>query len=225
MLFTTEGIVISYIKYGETSVIARIYTRDFGLRSYIQNGTRSLKGNKVALFQPLSVIHLVVYHKENTEINRISEIRSGHPLISMRIERNKMVIAFFLSEIIAKAVKEAGPDEGLYYFLKESITTLESASGNFLNFHLTFLIRLSSYLGFYPSTEEHLFEFTPAHSFTEEEKTIVIKFIHAQYDEKIDLRNTLRRKILNLLLHFYASHIEGWGTVNSVKILEEVLTG
>ena len=37
MLATTEGIVLHTIKYGESSVIATIYTRDFGRQSYLVN--------------------------------------------------------------------------------------------------------------------------------------------------------------------------------------------
>ena len=36
MLCKTKGIVLHYIKYKETSIIAKIYTENFGLKSYVQ---------------------------------------------------------------------------------------------------------------------------------------------------------------------------------------------
>ena len=48
MLHKTKGIVISFIKYKETSIIVKIYTEKFGIQTYIENGVRSSKGkNKI----------------------------------------------------------------------------------------------------------------------------------------------------------------------------------
>ncbi|MFT3936946.1 MAG: recombination protein O N-terminal domain-containing protein [Chitinophagaceae bacterium] len=55
----TKGIVLRTVKYGETSVIASIYTELFGLQSYLVNGVRtsSKKGpGKASLFQPGSIL-------------------------------------------------------------------------------------------------------------------------------------------------------------------------
>jgi DNA repair protein RecO (recombination protein O) len=65
MLSKTQGIVINYVKYKESSIIAKIYTKEFGIQSYIENGVRSARAkNKIALFQPLTLLDLVIYHKE-----------------------------------------------------------------------------------------------------------------------------------------------------------------
>ena len=49
MLEKTEGIVLNYLKYRDTSIIVRIYTRKYGLQSYIVNGIRSQKSKKILL--------------------------------------------------------------------------------------------------------------------------------------------------------------------------------
>ena len=43
MLEKTRGIVLSTVKYGETSIIAAIFTEQFGRQSYMINGIRSSK--------------------------------------------------------------------------------------------------------------------------------------------------------------------------------------
>ncbi|WP_050977380.1 DNA repair protein RecO [Nitritalea halalkaliphila] len=43
MLITTPGIVLSYISYGDSSIIARIFTEKLGLKTYIVNGVRAKK--------------------------------------------------------------------------------------------------------------------------------------------------------------------------------------
>ncbi len=37
MLIKTRGIVLSYLKYRETSIIARVYTERLGVQSYVVN--------------------------------------------------------------------------------------------------------------------------------------------------------------------------------------------
>ena len=69
MLYKTRGIALNYIRYRESSIIAKIYTEAFGIQSYIVNGVRSSKSktNRIALFQPLTLLDMVVYHKSKEE--------------------------------------------------------------------------------------------------------------------------------------------------------------
>jgi len=74
MLYKTKGIVINFIKYKESSIIVHILTNKFGMQSYIVNGVRSFKGTqKIALYQPLTILDLVVYKNEKRDLQRISE--------------------------------------------------------------------------------------------------------------------------------------------------------
>ena len=80
-MHTTKGIVIRVVKYGETSVIASIYTELFGIQSYLVNGVRTSSkqgGGKAGLFQPGAILELVVYHNELKNIQRIKEFKWGY---------------------------------------------------------------------------------------------------------------------------------------------------
>ena len=52
MLHNTKGIVLRVTKYGDTSVIASIYTELFGLQQYIVKGVRTIskKGASKGVF-------------------------------------------------------------------------------------------------------------------------------------------------------------------------------
>jgi recombinational DNA repair protein (RecF pathway) len=63
----TKGIVLSCLKYGDTSIIASIYTELFGVKSYIVKGIR--KANKkgasnINYFFPAAILDLQVYNNE-----------------------------------------------------------------------------------------------------------------------------------------------------------------
>ena len=99
MLHKVRGIVFRFTKYGETSIIVTIFTDQFGLQSYIVNGVRnrSLK-SKIALYQPLTLLELVVYYRENANLNRIKEVKCFHPYQTLYSEINKSTVGMFITE-------------------------------------------------------------------------------------------------------------------------------
>ena len=62
-----RGIVVQSLRYGDTSLIVRVFTRNRGLQSYLVKGAfnRNAK-NRVALFQSLNIIRYVEVGKPKT---------------------------------------------------------------------------------------------------------------------------------------------------------------
>ena len=105
MLLKTKGIVLRFVKYKESSVIATIYTLEKGVVSVIANSVRSKNSkDKIALFQPLSLIELLIYHNTSKNISRVSEISSYHPLHNLRQDPIKASISFFITELLNKCL-------------------------------------------------------------------------------------------------------------------------
>ena len=108
MLKITSGIVLSHIKYKDTSIIVRIFTRELGLKAYLVNGVRSLgKGSKIALYQPLTLLDLVVYDKENSGLQRISEAKINTPQRLIPFDMARTSLALFATEVISRSILEA----------------------------------------------------------------------------------------------------------------------
>jgi DNA repair protein RecO (recombination protein O) len=223
MLLKTRGLVLNYIKYRETSIIVKIYTEEFGLQSYIINGIRNKKTKTgIALFQPLTILDLVVYHKENKSLHRISEVKCHSPFRSIPFEIKKSSITMFIAEILNKTLKEETPNKELFDYLVNTILFFDTTKKNYENFHLKFLLNLSAYLGFAPSTPNDILKPGIANTSENELKFLDI-LINTDGSDILKMDNSIRRKILEHLLNFYTSHIENFGRVNSLKILKEVL--
>ncbi|MBR4176526.1 MAG: recombination protein O N-terminal domain-containing protein, partial [Bacteroidales bacterium] len=76
MILTTQGLVLHTTKYGETSIIAKVFTRELGLCSYIIKGIRSSSGRtKQNLMQPLSHLEMTVYNNPKKQLQYIKEMR------------------------------------------------------------------------------------------------------------------------------------------------------
>ena len=84
MIHKTTGIVLHSIRYGETSVIARVSTRELGIQSCLTPGVRKSRARvKYNLFQPLTPVDLVIYSKERGGLSRVREISCPEPLKSI----------------------------------------------------------------------------------------------------------------------------------------------
>ena len=104
--------------YGEKSIIAKIYTEKFGLQSYIINGVRSKKSaNKFAYLQPLSLVDVNAYHKENKGLQQLKDIKLDVPFRDIPFNVYKGSIAFFIAEVIYKTIREEEPNSDLFHFL------------------------------------------------------------------------------------------------------------
>lgn len=221
MLHKTRGVVFRFTKYGETSIIVNVFTELFGLQSYIVNGVRSKSGkNRIALYQPLTLLDMVVYHRENANINRIKEIKCFYPYRSIPFDIKKSTAAIFINEVVNKTIKEESHAEDLCIFMIDSFITLDTMTVGVENFHLIFLLKLSRLLGF---GAHNLNEVLGVRAADKETEQILAELILSGYQHAITMTNIQRRDILELLLKFYADHIESFGEMRSVQVLREVL--
>ncbi|MBX2914303.1 MAG: DNA repair protein RecO [Cyclobacteriaceae bacterium] len=220
MLVKTKGIVFRLTPYGDTSVIVNVFTDQFGLQSYIVNGVRSqTKTSKVALFQPLTLLEMVVYHKGHGGIMRIKEVKCYHLYQNLSQQVNKSAIALFINEILNKAVKDQTHTAELFEFIANSMMILDTHPKP-ENFHLIFLLGLSRHLGFAPN---HTHEVLGVHWMDEQEEKLLEHLLRMDYQSEISLTYPQRQILLSSLIRFYQTHIDGFGELKSLPVLQEVL--
>lgn len=240
MLHKTRAIVFKTTDYGESSVIVQLFTEKFGLQSYIINGVKKPKAKITRnMLQPLHLLEVVVYNKANSSIQRISELKNAPVLLSVPYDVVKSCIAIFLNEVLYKAVKQQGADENLFEFIFSSIEWLDHQTEGLANFHLLFLIQLTRYLGFYPDTAlgatadyfdikngvfsrykpDSVSYIAPPHT------TYFYQLTGCSFEDcpQLKIGNDERRYLLNKLLEYYAMHIESFGSVRSLGVLEDVM--
>jgi|SRR5688572_3468712 DNA repair protein RecO (recombination protein O) len=221
MLHKTRGVVFRFTKYGETSIIVTLFTELFGLQSYIVNGVRSKSGkNKIALFQPLTLLDLVVYHRANANINRIKEVKCLYPYQSIPTDIKKSALAIFLIEVINRTVKEESHAQELCDFFIRSFITLDQMEERTENFHITFLFKLSRLLGF---GAHHVNEVLGARVTSLENEKAIALLLQSEYMDFVSIQNHQRREIIDLVMKFYADHMENLGEMKSIQVLREIL--
>lgn len=222
MLHKTPGIVFRFTKFGDTSIIVNVFTESFGLQSYIVNGVRSASAKgKIALYQPLTLLDMVVYYRENAQVKRMKEVKCLHQYHSLHTDVKKSTIAMFLAELLNKAVKDESHAQELYAFISGSLITLDDAIHNFENFHLIFLVKLSRLLGF---GAHHVKEVTGRKMVDSSLEALLEALLHTEYSTHLPMSVVQRRDLLDILLNFYKDHLDTLGEFKSVPVLKEIFT-
>lgn len=238
-MITTNGIVLSTIRYSDSSVIAKIYTEQSGLGSFmVRTGSGKKALIKLALLQPLSLVELTYKDDQRKGIHSPRSLERSASLSSIPFDTIKTCIALFMAEIIARSIHEEEQNERLFQFLKQAILLLDGSTDSCSNFHLKFMVEFSSHLGFYPQgfKGENYFdlyegEFTnsaPIHAhYTESLATTklaeLIALPMAEY-HLLQIGSDLRRTLLQKLIDYFRLHLDGMKELRSHKVLEEVLS-
>lgn len=239
MLKKVGGIVLRTTKYSESSVICAIYTQELGLRTYIMNGVRK-KNSKVspALLRPMSLVEMVVYHQEEKDINRIKEIKPSFIYEHVPFNVVKGAVGLFITEVAQKTVKEPEPNIPLFNFLTGSYHLLDKTNCTVALFPIWFLVQFTPYLGLAPiiqSTNPHaMFDYAegqmvdeaPTHHyyFSAEHTQLLSAFLELNYEtcSQLNMDSTTRKNLLDDMLKYYQYHIENFGELNAVLVMQTV---
>ena len=242
MLLKTRGIVFRTVKYGETSVIADIFTKEKGLHTFIAGSVRTAKARmSYSLFQPMTVVDAVTYFREGIgALNRLKELRAAEVWSQIPFDIRRGAVALFMAEICRKSIHEAEENRELFDFLLENLRWLDSTPHPIANLHLHFLLALSGFLGFRPQTEyadgdelffdlrEGTFHPVPPMQplYLEPEQTgqmLALLQAPLEHCHEVMLDRAERKALLQKLLQFYQLHVPGFSEVHTPDILEMVM--
>lgn len=136
-------------------MIVDLFTRQQGRLSCIVSIPKTSKAKiKKQLFQPLSLIDLECDIRPRVQLQKLRDARLLHTPLTLHLSPAKMAISLFLAEFLYHALRgEQQPDEQLFDYMKHSFLWLDAATDGYANFHLSFLMHLSRFLGFYPNLE------------------------------------------------------------------------
>jgi len=148
----TKGIILQATKYGEKSLILKIYTENKGLQSFIIKNAFSIQSKKAknALYQPLNLVNIDYLHKENATIHYFKEINISYQYKTLPYQIEKSSIGLFMCELLINCLRIEQQEQNLFDFVYHSLEFLDTYEDKISNFHLHFAMQLTHFLGFFP---------------------------------------------------------------------------
>ena len=236
----TEGIVLQSVRYGDTSLIVKVFTRNFGLKSYMVKGVFNRTSKlRAALFQNLNLIHYVEAGKPNkSTLGYLKDVQLATVYQSIPFVMNKSAILMYVSELLVKTITEQEQNTALFDFVVRSLQWLDLVERDYANFPLFFTLEMTRHLGFYPKTNHEanfcfdMMEGSFAHDyplhpyyFDAEAATLLARFLNLGIDEacRLPLCANQRRELLDGLIVFMRLHAPVMKDFHSHEVLKSVL--
>ncbi len=237
----TPGIVLHTLKYGDNSLIVKIFTLNFGLKSFMVKGFRGKKSNlRVSLFVPLTILEMDISSSKTTSaFSVIKEAQCMEPLHNLQSDFGKQVLALFVAEVLYKTIADDAAHNELYQFVAALLKYMNEAEHLPSLFPQFFLVQYSRYLGLFPNENSEskatyfdlrdgVFNSERKHhtDFMNEEESLLLKhLLNTSIEQLHELKpgNTLRNGLLLELLHYYKIHLLNFREIKSHIILAEVL--
>jgi DNA repair protein RecO (recombination protein O) len=144
----SDALVIHTIRHGEQSVIARLFTRQYGLISFLFKGVYSRKSAKSALLQPMNFVQLNFRLKESADLVHAGEIKGLANYRNIPFRPASIAQLSFINEVLYKTLRFREADEVLFDYLMAMFQMLDEAPNGIPDFHLRFLIDFAHFLGF-----------------------------------------------------------------------------
>lgn len=229
-----SAIVLRTTPYSDSSVIVRLFTDSYGMQSYLVNGVRKKKAAITsAMLQPLTLVQLEAYQRENAGLQRIKELHVYPVLPRLQQEPLHGLAASLLAECLMRAIREDSEQPELFDWLQQQILLLETTEQPALEM-LAMLTRLTEWMGFKPQAfgqregawfnlnegrfeSQHDFRSAYASASTARQLSyFLLKDAFAAEDAP-------GSAYLDDLLKYYQLHLPGFGSPKSLEVVRSML--
>lgn len=240
----TKGIILRTVKYGETSIIATVYTELFGIQSYIVKGIRQTSKksqSKSIYFQPSAILEMEVYHNTLKNLQFVKDFSWAYVYEHILFDVVKNAVAMFVIEMVQHSLKQPEANPELFYLIEDSLKQIDKGNNTLVsNLPIYFTLHLAAELGFQIqgkySNETPVLDLQegffvaeiPEHPFyvTQENAqsiSLVLSINFYNDLENIKLTRSTRRTLLQYLQQYIALHVNDFSELRSFTVLQEVL--
>lgn len=221
MMEKTRAIVLHSLRYADAKVIVTLFTESRGAQSFMVRVPRSRRSvMQNVLLSPLSLLEVDFEYEENRRMQRLVDVRVSEPYQSLPYNPMKQTIALFLSEFLYYGLREEQANPELFAYLEHSLLWLDNRTKEYANFPVTFLIRLSRFLGIWPDTEE------AQAALRVDEVPLVPLLLRMDFATMHLFRfsREQRARVMQVINDYYRLHVPHFPELRSMAILREVLS-
>ena len=148
MLINSEAILLKKIDYGETSLICTVFTKEQGKVTIIAKGAKNKKNFIKHILEPINILNISYYHKENRNIQILKEASIEENFINIRDNYIKIVYGLVFTEYIDKVSRYDLPEPIVFKLIRSVYSKLNSSQINNKLIYIFFCYQLINLQGF-----------------------------------------------------------------------------
>lgn len=233
MLLAGKAIVLQTHKYGDQAMIARLFTRQRGLLSFLVKGVYNRRSHKVAMLQPMNLVQLSFRMRDNVGLQLVNDLKVGLAYRQIPFDPVRLAQLSLMAELMNKTLKELEPDEQLFDFLENQLCFLDESETALAGFHLYFLLEFTRFMGIGPGqsyTEQRCYfsprngDFLPDFSAESWNKNLSETLFRLMSTPRTSLHafksnRSERNELLEKLLEYYRIHFPSITEFKSPAVL------
>lgn len=145
--YSSEGIILSRKNYGEADRILVVISKSFGKLSLLAKGIRKIKSRKRGHLEIFSKIKFSASSGHGFDI--MTEAETLNDFSGVRINLNKISLAYYFCEVVNKITHEDGHPSTIYNLLSMALEQLEEDS-ELKKLRMKFIYDLLIEMGYWP---------------------------------------------------------------------------
>lgn len=146
-MIRTKGIVLSGIKYKESSKILKVYTKELGKISIMAQGVMKPKSQYLSSTEIFSISDFQL--KKGKSFYYIESCDLDESNYTLRQDMDKMILGFYVMELIDKSIPDEEENNIIFDLLLKTIKVM-TITENPLLVSLSFQLKFASFLGYRP---------------------------------------------------------------------------
>lgn len=147
-MIKTEGIVLSEMRFKDTSKILNIYTKNLGKISVMAKGAYKANSKLMGSTQVFSYNEYIL--KKGQTFYYLNQGHIIEPFYSMRENIERFIYGSYILELIEKSSPEEEENLTLFLLLEKSLKILSELNDGFLKFIVAFQLKFISFIGYKP---------------------------------------------------------------------------
>lgn len=220
-------------------MIVDMFTEEAGRLSFIISIPKTSKGRiKKQYFQPMTLLEVECDVRQNVQLQKLKDAHLLTAYTSIPFSPEKLALSLFIAEFLYHALRSEQQDKLLFAYVCDSMQWLDTVEIGFANFHLTFLMRMSRFLGFYPNLDDYVdgcvFDLrtatfslqVPTHRdfLDSHDSQLIHTLMRMDFPTMhlFQLSHHDRNRITEVLLHYYRLHIPQFPELKSLGVLQEL---
>ena len=221
MIIHTDGIVLHRMKYKNTGLIARIFTKDEGKISIIVNGASKQKGNMFGVIEPPNIIKLNYYQKRIGSLQICKEASFISNNLNIKKDILKLSSSLAIVEITDKTLHENDINMDIYHLIDNTLGILNNEEINPTLILSYFLLHIIHSLGFMPELNQNENINMPIN---QKIQSILLKLNQAQTNELCQLNHNDIRwiDIVDFLENYIMEHLKLTQKFKSLNMVRNI---
>ncbi|HRI86578.1 MAG TPA: DNA repair protein RecO, partial [Ignavibacteria bacterium] len=124
-IIKTDALVLKSIKYGDSSKIVSLFSKELGKIKVILKSARNYKSGLSGKFETLNYLTVILYYRKNRDLQNIYKAEFVRTFGNIVKEFSRLRAAYKIIEILNKSLPDLDPNPKLYEIVLNFLSNLD----------------------------------------------------------------------------------------------------